>query len=146
MSDIDVNCEVIWAGLLFSDCKPLYVANDYVPHSSKQEELNELTKSLSIIFHRQISNMPNVIIGGDINFADMNWDSWSTTKPSSATDHRYFLKFLLEHSLSQMVKVDSRPSSNSILDLPTTKTKIWSITLKPSLKSKVTFLLLLTSA
>ena len=64
--------------------------------------------------------MSNVIIGGDFNFADINWDSWSTTKPSTATDHRYFLKFLLEKSLSQLVKVVTWPLSNSILDLITT--------------------------
>ena len=75
MPDINGNCEVIWAGLQFSDCKPLYVASYYGPHSSKREALNELDKSLSIIFHKQRSNMSNVIIGGDFNFADINWDS-----------------------------------------------------------------------
>ena len=64
--------------------------------------------------------MSNVIIGGDINLADINYDSWSTTISSTATDHRYFLKFLLENSLSQLAKVVTRPLSNSILDLLTT--------------------------
>ena len=64
--------------------------------------------------------MSNVIIGGDFNFADINCDSLSTTKPSTATDHRYFPKFLLENSLSQLVKAVTRPLSNSILDLFTT--------------------------
>ena len=77
--DIDINCEVIWAGLLFSDCKPLYIASYYGPHSSKQEAVNELAKSLSIIFHKQRSNVSTVIIGGVFYFADINWESWSTT-------------------------------------------------------------------
>ena len=105
MPDIDVNCEVIWPGLKFSYCKPLYIASYYGPHSNKQEALSETTKSLCIIFHKKISNMSNVIIGGHFNFADINWDLWPTTKPSTATDHRYFLKFLLENSLSQLAKV-----------------------------------------
>ena len=70
MPDINVSCEIIWAGLKFSDCKPLYIASYYGPYSNKQEALNELPKSLSIIFHKQRSNMSNVIIGGDFNFAD----------------------------------------------------------------------------
>ena len=105
MSNINVNCKVKWAGLQFSDCKPLYIASYYCPHSNKQEALNELAKSLSIIFHRQISNMSNVLIGGDFNFVDINWDSRPTTKPSTTTDRRYFLKFLLEILLSQLVAV-----------------------------------------
>ena len=116
MPDINVSCEVIWAGWQFSDCKPLYIASYYGPHSNKQEALNELTKSLSIIFHKQRSN---IIIDGDFNFADINLDSWSTTKPSTATDHRYFLKFLLENLLSQLAKVVTQPLSNRILDLLT---------------------------
>ena len=104
MPDINVNSEVIWAGLQFSDCNPLFIASYYGPHSNKQEAMNELTKSLSIIFHKHISNMSNFIIGGDFNLADINWDSWSTTKPSTATYHRYFLKLLLENLLSQLVR------------------------------------------
>ena len=65
--------------------------------------------------------MSNVIIGGDYNFADINWDLWSATKPSTATDHRYFLKFLLQNSLLQLVKVVTWPLCNSILDSITTK-------------------------
>ena len=117
MPDINVNCEVIWAGWQFSDCKPLYIASYYGPHSNKQEALNEHTKSLSIIFHKQISNISNVIIGGHSIIDDINWDSMSTTKPSTATDRRYFLKILLENFLSQLVKIITRPLSNCILDL-----------------------------
>ena len=47
------------------------------------------------------------------SLADINLDS-------TATNHRYFLKFLLEKSLSQLVKVVTWPLSNSILDLLTT--------------------------
>ena len=64
--------------------------------------------------------MSNVIIGGDSIIADINWDLWSTKKPSTATDHRYFLRILLEHLLSQLVKVVTWPLSNSILELLTT--------------------------
>ena len=64
--------------------------------------------------------MSDFIIVGAFNFAGINWDSWFITKPSTATDHRYFLKFLLEKSLSQLGKVVTRPPSISILDLFTT--------------------------
>ena len=32
MPDIDVNCVIKWAGLQFSDFKPLYIASYYGPH------------------------------------------------------------------------------------------------------------------
>ena len=64
--------------------------------------------------------MSTVIISGDINFANINWDSWSTTRPSTPTDHRYFLEFLLENLLRQLVKMVTLPLSNSIPDLLTT--------------------------
>ena len=34
--------------------------------------------------------MSNVIIGGDLNFADINSDSWRTTKPPTATISQIF--------------------------------------------------------
>ena len=93
MPDINVNCEIIWAGLQFSDGKPLYISSYYGPHSNEQEALDELAKSLSTILHKQGSCMSNVIIGGDFNFADINWDWWSTTKPSTATDNNISSSF-----------------------------------------------------
>ena len=51
---------------------------------------------------------------------DINVGSWSTTKPSTATYHRYFLKLMLENSLSQFVTVVTRTPSHSFLDVITT--------------------------
>ena len=105
MPDINVSCEVIWACWQFSDCKLLYIASYYGPHSNKQEALNELTESLSIIFHNrgQICQMSSLV--ETLIFQTSIMDSWSTKKPSTATDRRYFLKFLLENLLSQLAKV-----------------------------------------
>ena len=90
MPNINVNCGVIWAGLRFSHCRPLYMPIYYGPHSNKQEALNELANHCPSSFINR-SNMPIVIIGGDFYFADINLDLWSTTKPSTATYHRNFL-------------------------------------------------------
>ena len=70
--EVNVNCEIIWAGLNHSYCKALYIASYSGPHSDKQEALNELAISLSVILHKQISNMSSVIIGGDYYFADIH--------------------------------------------------------------------------
>ena len=64
--------------------------------------------------------MSSIIIGGDYYIADIHWDKCSTTTPSTATDHGYFLMFQLENSLSQLDKVVTWPLSNSILDSLTT--------------------------
>ncbi|XP_072022153.1 uncharacterized protein [Amphiura filiformis] len=118
--DLDSNCEVVWASLQFSDTKSLYIASYYGPQTNKAKSLEELAKSLSTVYSKQRSKLPNVIIGGDFNFADINWDSWTTTNPKTASEHRSFLSFLLENSLSQLVTKVTRPISNSILDLITT--------------------------
>ena len=41
-----------------------------------------------------------LVRGTGYKFADINWDLWSPTRPPTATDHRYFPKFLLENLLS----------------------------------------------
>jgi exonuclease III len=118
--DLNPDCEVVWASLQFSNSKPLYIASYYGPHKKKPKSIDELAKSLSTIFSKQRSKSPNVIIGGDFNYPDINWDLWSTTNPKTASDHRGFLNFLVENSLAQLVMKVTRPISNSILDLITT--------------------------
>ena len=86
--------------------------------TQREEEKRSTGGTCNILIHHFHKHRANVIIGGDIDHAVNNWDSCSKTKTSTATDHRYFLKFLLEKSLSQLVV--TRPPHNSILDLITT--------------------------
>ena len=133
--DLNSNCEVVWASLQFSNSKPLYIASYYGPQVNKTKAIEELANSLSSIFSKQKSKLPHVIIGGDYNFPDIDWDTWNTTNPRTASVHRSFLQFLLENSLSQLVNVVTRPISNSKLDLIVTTNPqlISSIEAKPGI-------------
>ena len=67
--------------------------------------------------HGPQQSHPQLLIT-DIN--DINVGSWSTTKPSTATYHRYFLKLMLENSLSQFATVVTRTPTHSFFDVITT--------------------------
>ena len=84
--------------------------------------------------------MSSVIIGEDLSFAEMGWDLWYITKPSTATDHKHFTKYQLEDSFLQLVAMVTQPLSNSILDITTTTNTNLLVTLKPILESQITFL------
>ena len=117
--------EIIWANIEFANAKPLYLASFYGPQnlSHKNKAVDELTKQVSDIYSKSRGKkLPSVIIGGDFNFPDICWDSWTPTKQRSKSVHQKFLNFLMENSLSQLVDFITRPVSNSILDLLVTTT------------------------
>ena len=43
--DLDTDCEMIWAGLHFSDSKPLYLASLYKPPNTTSQPLEALASS-----------------------------------------------------------------------------------------------------
>ena len=61
--------------------------------------------------------MSYVVVDEHLGHLGINWDKWSTIQPSTATDHRYSLMFLLENSLTQLDAVVIGLLSNSIFDL-----------------------------
>ena len=60
-----------------------------------------------------------VIIGGDFNLGDIDWNSTVPvpTNPNTAAQHQKFLQIAHDYSLAQHVKACTRPSSGKILDL-----------------------------
>ena len=108
---------IIWANLQFTGSKPLYIASYYCPPTNKPKSLEEMTKSLSIVMNKHCRSQPNIVIAGDFNFPDIDWNSCTTSNPNTASVHRKLLDMLLEHSLVQLVNQITRPISNSILDL-----------------------------
>ena len=82
--------------------------------------MDELANSISKIMNKHGKNYPNIVIGGDYNFPDVDWENWTTTNPRTAATHNKFLNFLLENSLSQLQTKVTRPISNSVLDLVAT--------------------------
>ncbi|XP_072182188.1 uncharacterized protein [Diadema setosum] len=60
---------------------------------------------------------PNILIAGDLNHPDINWESQTTSNRTSATTHQKLLDILLTNSLFQLVRDVTRPSSGNVLDL-----------------------------
>ena len=68
-----------------------------------------------ITLHKRSS--PNIIIGGDFNLPGIDWETWQTGC-TNKSQHEVLLDFLLDNSLSQLISQVTRPTSNSVLDLP----------------------------
>lgn len=64
-------------------------------------------------------NHPNIIMGGDFNLGDIDWNQEipSVTNPATASQHNKFMHMLDDYSLSQHVIVPTRPASGTTLDL-----------------------------
>ena len=115
-SDLDTNCEIIWiqCQLANKKSKSLLLGSYYRPNSSNISSLDELDASLLKLGNRLHRN--NIIIAGDFNAPDINWDNeYSSHSPASDR----LLEIIDDHDLSQHVKEPTRrdSSSQNILDL-----------------------------
>ncbi|XP_011675592.2 uncharacterized protein LOC105443737 [Strongylocentrotus purpuratus] len=118
--EFDSDCEIQWCNVQLANAKPLYIGSYYCPPNNRQQGLEGLHQSLSKIMTRHRRSHPNILIAGDFNHPDINWDDQSTTNPATSTCHQKLLDILLHNSLSQTVREVTRPSSNNILDLVVT--------------------------
>ena len=121
LPNLDSNSEIIWASLQFAGSKPLFISSYYGPQvndgKAKSVSINELASSVAKLMGNNQRSQPNIIIGGDFNYPDIDWQTWRTTKASTAPIHGKFIDFLLENSLAQLQWLITRPVSNSVLDL-----------------------------
>jgi hypothetical protein len=122
--NLDTNCEAIWANIQFANSKPLYIASFYRPQVSVGNPIDELNTSISKLMSANPRKHPNIIIGGDFNVPDINWETGETTNSKTASLHNKFLSFMFDNSLTQLVKVVTRPISNNILDLIVTSNPV----------------------
>ena len=114
--EFDVDCELLWCSLQFTNAKPLFIASFYRPPNNRKQDLDQLRQSLSKLMTQHRRSHPNIIIGGDFNLPDINWESGTTTNPCTS-NHQELLDLLLENSLSQVIREVTRPASSNILDL-----------------------------
>lgn len=66
-----------------------------------------------------VPNHPNIVIQGDFNLGDLNWDLEipTITNPATTSQHNKFLNLMDDYSLTQHVKVTTTPDSEKTLDL-----------------------------
>ena len=81
VTELNSNCEAIWAKLEIYNNKPPYICSFYRPPSGDVEDLNELDLSIQKI--TRATNIPNLVIVGDFNLPDINWDNTSVRTPSN---------------------------------------------------------------
>lgn len=64
-------------------------------------------------------NHPNIVIGEYFNLGDIDWaqEIPTTSNPAIASQHNKLLQILEDYSLTQHVKVPTRPVSGKTLDL-----------------------------
>ena len=86
-------CEALWPSLKIANMKTLYISSFYRPPNSSTEILDHLDDSLNNVFLR-VPNHPNIIMGGDFNLGDIDWNQEipSTTHPATASQHNKFMQ------------------------------------------------------
>ena len=111
------DCELLWCKILLKDAKPLYIGSYYCPPNDKQHGVEGLKQSLGKLQAKYSRSQPSIVITGDFNHPDINWDTQTTTNPATNACHQKLLDILLENFLFQIVREVTRPASGNILDL-----------------------------
>ena len=69
---LDTDCEIAWTKIQLKGCKALYTGCFYRKPDNEPSALEKLNNSLSRLTHN--STLPNVILTGDFNLPDIDWD------------------------------------------------------------------------
>ena len=118
--DFDVDSELQWCSIQLANSKPLFLCSYYCPPNNRAASLAGLHDSLSKLMSKHRRRQPIIVVAGDFNHPNINWDLQSTTDPASAASHQRLLDILLQFSLFQTVRDVTRPASDNILDLVVT--------------------------
>ena len=72
---MDTNCETIWAEELLKGQRQLYVSPFYCPIVHQHAHLDKFREAFER-FMEKVGRLANsvVIIGGDLNFPDIDWE------------------------------------------------------------------------
>ncbi len=114
--EFDSDAEIVWVSIEFAQNGSMYLGSYYRPPDSRNIALDQVQDSMNHILSRQ-KNLPNMVLAGDCNFPDINWESKTTTNTKTQSKHNLFLNFLNENGLTQLTKEITRPKSGTILDL-----------------------------
>ena len=110
-------CEIIWTWLKLANCKTLFLSSYYRPPVSSSDSLGHLSESIRRAFAK-VPNHPKIIIGGDFNLGDIDWDTAVPTpnNPSTTSRLQNFFHIIDDYSFFQHVKAFIRPISKKVLD------------------------------
>ena len=116
LDNLNSNCEIVWTKIHFARNKSIFFASYYRPPSDHLASLEALQASLTKLYKSQ-KNTPNVVIAGDFNLPDIDWDNQQTTNTRTASKHNKLLEIISEFGLQNLVNDPTRIESGNILDL-----------------------------
>ena len=116
LDNLNSNCEIVWTKIHFARNKSIFFASYYRPPSDHLASLEALQASLTKLY-RSHKKTPNVVIAGDFNLPDIDWDNQQTTNTRTASKHNKLLEIISEFGLQNMVNDQTRIESGNILDL-----------------------------
>ena len=113
LPDLATNCEIIWSKVKLLQNKDIYVGSFYMPHRNI-DDIKQLELSLNKMTN---SNTPrHILLAGDFNCPDIDWDSLSV-RPGA--QDREIQQALLDLSIEQgLTQIHEQPTrQDNILDL-----------------------------
>lgn len=113
VSELETECEIVWAKVTIKGRNTLYVCAYYRPDISDEASLEQFDISLA-----RATGMNNayLIIGGDLNFPSWHWPTMSLKEyPRYPKLHHNFINLLADHGLEQVVLEPTR--GDNTLDL-----------------------------
>ncbi|XP_072028522.1 uncharacterized protein [Amphiura filiformis] len=115
--EFDAPCEIVWSSMEFVKAGRVFIGSFYRTPNNDFDPVNHLSDSLAKVLSK-IKSHCNIIICGDFNFPDINWETGETKGDSRRKKlHDDFLDFLSESGLTQLNTLITRPRSQNVLDL-----------------------------
>jgi len=113
----NIDGEMVWT-MLESQPRPTYMCSFYTPNTqSAATNLDFLREALNRIFAHHRNAQPMVVIAGDFNLGDINWERNSTSNPQTSSHNQKLLDLMDEFGLVNTQVEISRPVSGKCLDL-----------------------------
>ena len=112
---LQTDCETVWVKIIFAGKQPLYVGSFYRPTNEDPSPLEELDKAVRKLTSK--NSLPNILLCGDFNTPDINWDNNSMKKSPQYGKklNQTLLDLVNDNMLTQMQHEPSR--GDNILDL-----------------------------
>ena len=112
LDDHQPSCEIIWIKLKLRKAKEMFISCFYMPH----RDINTLIEFEKSVQHLNQKGSRNIIICGDFNCPDINWEyGYTCNQAHNKNVQDKLIEISVENSLIQLQEEPTR--QNNILDL-----------------------------
>ena len=110
---LTTDCEIVWTKVKARNKKDIYLCSYYMPHRNLND-IARLDESLKQVTNHKKGK--HIILAGDFNCPDINWEKMSVNKGAADREvQQALLDLTIEHGLSQVHNQPTR--DNNLLDL-----------------------------